>query len=147
MPRCPCNRSSIALQSQGLNIKTIATCSHVQEQKFTFSKEILKKTAGYHWHIFSAFFNALPFSIRFSNFFNFKNFFQFFTKKILQLRWKRRFYEIISFDTPSTAISSPLTGLEQFNFFFKKTMYFFKKQSQICWKRRSSTAMFSVDGG
>ena len=54
------------------------------------------------------------------------NFFRFLQKKLSLQTEKRHFYEIISFNTNSTANLSPLLILKKFKFFSKKTSILFK---------------------
>ena len=62
----------------------------------------------------------------------------FFAKKTSQLRWKRHFSEIRSFDTHSTAYLPPSLILKKFNFFEKKTRFFFQKTQLSCVFEKSS---------
>ena len=96
------------------------------------------KTASYGWHIFrlyilvktlfkrmKAFFKHSLSSSYFLIFPNLKVFW-FFARKP-QLRWKRHFHEIISFDTQSTASLPFLTILKKFKYFFRKRHYIFSE--------------------
>ena len=73
-----------------------------------------------------AFFFQKYFLHIFSKFSKFEIFLIFFCKKTSQLRWKRHFEEIISFDTHSTEKLTPLS-ISKRTSFFKETQLFNQK--------------------
>ena len=104
----------------------------------------LIKTAGYHQHIFRLpilvkmpfkrwkrfFFKILCFFIIFSNFSNFETFL-IFSRKTLQLWWKRHFQEIIPFDTHSTKNFPNLAILKNYRPFMEKTYVFSQETPKL----------------
>ena len=107
---------------------------------------VSSKTACYHRHIFCRasfvqrtfkkiktfflFSKKRPSSSYFLFFPTFKIFW-FFAKKTSKIGWKRHFYEILPFDTHSTAILPPLSILKKIQFFSKHPSHFFSKEPQI----------------
>ena len=82
-------------------------------------KIILKKAAGYYRHIFRPpILMKMPFERMKTFFFQLKIFY-FFSKRTSQLKRKRPFQEIISFDSHSTANLPPLPILMKIRFVLK----------------------------
>ena len=66
-----------------------------------------------------------------SNFTIFK-FFLIFSEKDLTIRMEKKFKEIISFDTHSTANLTALANLKKNSFFFRENPSIFSKKTQFC---------------
>ena len=102
---------------------------------------LTNKMAGYHRHILhlpifvkkasekmKTFFFSKKHFIIFSNFSNFQNFL-IFCQKTSSVGWERHFYEIIPFDTHSTANLPPLSILKKIQVFFQKNPSIFPEKN------------------